>query len=100
MTTELLKRIAGTNEWWGIAPELLLGCCALALLALEIMLPKKDQRYIPHFAVAMQATILVLLLGGFYSAYEGDVTFGGLLQHSFPGQVARHPLAEMSRQTA
>jgi len=60
MTTELLKKIAETNEWWAIAPELLLGCSALALLALEIVLPKRDHRYIPHFAIALQATIFVL----------------------------------------
>ena len=89
MTTELLKRIAGTNEWWGIAPELLLGCSALALLALEIVLPKKDHRFIPHFAITMQATIFALLLAGFYSGYEGASTFGGLLQHSFIGHVGR-----------
>ena len=89
MTTELLKSVAETNDWWAIAPELLLGCSALALLGLEIVLPKRDHRYIPHFAVAMQATILALLLGGFYSAYEGDTTFGGLIQHSFYGHVGR-----------
>ena len=89
MTTELLKKVAETNEWWGIAPELLLGCSALALLALEIVLPKKDQRFIPHFAVAMQATIFVLLLAGLYSGYEGGSTFGGLLQHGPYGHVGR-----------
>jgi len=89
MTTDLLKKIAETNEWWGIAPELLLGCSALALLALEIVLPKKDHRFIPHFAIATQATVFVLLLAGFYSGYEGASTFGGLLQHSFLGHVGR-----------
>ncbi len=90
MTTELLRKIAETNEWWAIAPELLLGCSALALLGLEIALPKKDHRYIPLFAVAMQATIFALLLAGLYSAYDNGVsTFGGLLQHSFYGHVGR-----------
>ncbi len=89
MTTELLKKIAETNAWWGIAPELLLGCSALALLVLEIVLPKRDHRFIPHFAITMQATIFVLLLGGFYSGYEGTSTFGGLLLHSFSGHVGR-----------
>lgn len=89
MTTELLKRIADTNEWWGIAPELLLACSALGLLVLEIVLPRKDHRFIPYFAVTTQATIFVLLLAGFYSAYEGTTTFGGLLEHSFLGHVGR-----------
>jgi NADH-quinone oxidoreductase subunit N len=89
MTTALLQKIAATNEWWAIAPELLLGCSALALLALEIVLPRKDHRSIPLFALATQATVFVLLLAGLYSDYEGTGTFGGLLQHSFLGHVAR-----------
>jgi len=89
MTTELLQKIAETNEWWGIAPELLLACSALGLLALEIGLPRKDHRFIPYFAITTQATIFVLLLAGFYSDYEGASTFGGLLQHSFLGHVGR-----------
>jgi len=89
MTTALLQKIAATNEWWAIAPELLLGCSALALLGLEIVLPRKDHRSIPLFALATQATVFGLLLAGLYSDYEGTGTFGGLLQHSFLGHVAR-----------
>ncbi len=89
MTTELLQKIAATNDWWAIAPELLLGCSALALLGLEIILPKKEHRFIPLFALATQATIFAILLWGLYSGYEGDSTFGGLLRHSFGGHVGR-----------
>ncbi|HVT73355.1 MAG TPA: NADH-quinone oxidoreductase subunit N [Lacunisphaera sp.] len=89
MTTELLQKIADTNEWWAIAPELLLACGALLLLGLEIFLPKKDQRFIPHFALTVQATVLVLLVAGFYSGFAGAVTFGGLLRHTFLGHVGR-----------
>lgn len=89
MTTEYLKAVADTNEWWAIAPELLLACSALALLVLEIVLPKAQHRFIPRFALVTQATIFVLLVAGLYSGYEGYVTFGGLLQHSAAGHIAR-----------
>ena len=89
MNTEILQSIAATNEWWAIAPELILGCTALALLGLEIVLPRTQHRFIPHFAIAVQATVLLLLLGGFYSAYDGLDTFGGLLRHSAGGHVSR-----------
>lgn len=89
MTTEFLKAVDYTNDWWAIAPELLLGCTALALLVLEIVLPKDQHRFIPHFAFTVQITVFVLLLAGFYSAYDGQATFGGLLQHTGTGQVAR-----------
>ena len=89
MTTEYLKAVADTNEWWAIAPELLLACSALALLVLEIVLPKAQHRLIPHFAVTTQATIFALLVAGLYSGYEDWVTFGGLLHHTATGHVAR-----------
>ncbi|MDI1336474.1 MAG: NADH-quinone oxidoreductase subunit N [Lacunisphaera sp.] len=89
MTTQTLQAIADTNEWWAIAPEMLLACSALALLVLEIVLPRAQHRFIPHFAFATQATIFILLVGGVYSEYEGLTTFGGLLQHSATGHVAR-----------
>jgi NADH-quinone oxidoreductase subunit N len=89
MTTEFLQSVADTNQWWAIAPELLLACAALALLVLEIVLPRKDHRFIPHFAIAVQATVFLLLVAGVYSEYAGQVTFGGLLQHSEAGHVAR-----------
>ena len=47
MTTELLKTIAETNQWWAIGPEMILACAALGLLVLEIVLPKEQHRYIP-----------------------------------------------------
>jgi NADH-quinone oxidoreductase subunit N len=89
MTTEYLKAVANTNDWLAIAPEMLLGCCALALLVMEIVLPKHEQRFIPRVAIATQAAILGFLLYGAYSAYEGTTSFGGLLRHTAAGQYGR-----------
>ena len=36
-----LKEIAATNRWSALAPEIVLGVAALALLALEFVLPKR-----------------------------------------------------------
>ena len=41
MNYELLQAAAASNTWGAILPELLLGCLALGLLVLEIVLPKK-----------------------------------------------------------
>ena len=44
MTPELLQAAAASNQWSAILPELGLGCLALLLLVLEILLPKKVAR--------------------------------------------------------
>ena len=89
MTTEYLKAVAETNDWWAIAPEMLLGCCALALLVMEIVLPKHEHRFIPRVAIAAQALILGFLLWGSYSFYQGTTSFGGLLIHTPTGHYGR-----------
>lgn len=91
MTPELVKvaAAAADNIWGAIFPELLLACLALALLALEIVLPKKLHAYIPDVALAGLVGALAGLLVNFNSVTLGHETFNGLLRHSPGGQVMR-----------
>ena len=89
MTIDTLKAVADSNEWWALGPEMMLGCSALALLGLEIFLPRKGRRFIPAFAIAAQAMILLAVILDFNSAWLGESLFGGLIQLSPLGQVAR-----------
>ena len=89
MTLEAVKLAAEANQWGAIFPELLLACLALALLALEIVLPKKLHAYIPDVALAGLVGTLGGLLVNFQSATLGKESFNGLLLHSPGGQVMR-----------
>jgi len=89
MSTELLKAIADSNQWWAIGPEMILGCAALGLLVLEILLPKDRHRFIPAFAVVSLFMVLVAVVINFDNIRGGDALFGGLIRLSMFGQVAR-----------
>ncbi len=88
MNLEAVKLAAADNLWGAIFPELMLGCLALALLVLEIVLPKKHHGLIPSVAAAG----LLGTLGGHLFRWQdavGSTTFNGLLQHTEWGQVMR-----------
>ncbi|MBA4137442.1 MAG: NADH-quinone oxidoreductase subunit N [Opitutus sp.] len=89
MSLELLQAAAASNQWFAIMPELILGCAALFLLAMEIVLPKDQHRYIPIGAVMALAAVLVGLVLNFHDAWLGESTFSGLLRHTMAGQIAR-----------
>jgi NADH-quinone oxidoreductase subunit N len=89
MNFELLQAAADANQWSAIFPELALGCLALALLVLEVALPKTLHRIIPGVAIIGQLTLLVCLLATFNAPYVGATTFNGLLHHSRDGQFLR-----------
>jgi len=89
MNLEALKFAAANNAWTAISPELLLAGLALALLVLEILLPKSQHRYIPNVAIAGLIGALAGLFINFNSPTLGTETFNGLLHHSPAGQVMR-----------
>jgi NADH-quinone oxidoreductase subunit N len=91
MPTQELQGLAASNDWLSIAPEIFLGCLALALLTLEILLPKKDHGVIPFAAIVGQIGLLVAVLAGFHHAADGPatLTFGGLIQHDRNGEMFR-----------
>ena len=89
MNIELLQAAADSNQWRAIFPEVALGCLALALLALEIMLPKSQHKVIPGVAIVGQLALLIGLLVNFNSPYFGTDTFNGLISHTRDGQFMR-----------
>jgi len=90
MSTELLKAIADSNQWWAIGPEMILACAALGLLGLEILTPKEQHSFIPHVAMLSLAMVLGAVVVTFGNETWGDgMLFGGLIQISRTGQIAR-----------
>ena len=84
-----LFTIAQSNQWFAIFPEIQLCGLALVLLVLEMVLPKKEQGTIPLFSIAGQLGVLAGFLVNYRTAYLGEVTFGGMLQHTASGQFMR-----------
>ena len=89
MNLEAVRLAAADNVWAAIFPELLLGCLALLLLALEIVLPKKLHVLIPDLASAGILGTLIGLFINWHSATLNTDTFNGLIHHSVGGQVMR-----------
>jgi NADH-quinone oxidoreductase subunit N len=89
MSTELLQAVSDSNQWWALGPEITVASGALALLVLEILVPKKDLRYVPHLAVTTLLATLITVALNFGRIWEGEQIFGGLIRLSAPGQVAR-----------
>lgn len=89
MDISLLQKLAASNAWGAIWPEVVLGCLALALLALEIVLPKPAHKHIPSVAVLGLAAVLAGLLFNYHSAGAGEEAFGGLLKLSPMADVMR-----------
>ena len=89
MTTDYLKSVAESNQWWALGPEIMLACAALGLLVMEIILPKKDHRFIPYAAMVAQAMVLLTVIFNFQTTWLGENLFGGLIKLSPWGQVAR-----------
>ena len=89
MTLDALKLAAADNLWTALFPELILACLALALLVLEVVLPKRHHALIPDVASAGLVGTLIGLFINWNSATLGSDTFNGLLHHSAAGQVMR-----------
>ena len=66
---DILKAAAASNQWLAIYPELLLGSLALVLLALEIILPKRQHNVIPSVAIIGQIGVLVWLARNFHTVF-------------------------------
>jgi NADH-quinone oxidoreductase subunit N len=79
MTISQLQAFAAGNNWGAVWPELLLGCLALGLLLLEIILPRAAHRRIPCVAIVGQAAILAAILLRVVPGPAGHLAFNGLL---------------------
>jgi NADH-quinone oxidoreductase subunit N len=89
MSTELLQQAAANNLWAAIAPELMVGCLALFLLILEMVLPKARHEIIPSVAIAGLLGIIAGFVWNYHSGFIGHTTFNGLLRHTGNGQFFR-----------
>jgi NADH-quinone oxidoreductase subunit N len=89
MSTELLKLVANSNQWWALTPEIMVACTALALLVLEIFTPREQHRFIPPVAVGVLALVLGMVALNFNRTWSEQELFGGLIKLSASGQVAR-----------
>ena len=89
MNLEAVKLAAADNIWTAIFPELMLGCLALLLLVLEIVLPKKHHVVIADVASAGLLGTLIGLCLNWNSSLFGAESFNGLLQFSAGGQLMR-----------
>ena len=89
MTLEAAKLAAANNLWGAILPELMLAGVALLLLALEILLPRRQHAALADLAGAGILGTLLGLCFNWDSGMLGSETFGGLLYHSTSGQLLR-----------
>lgn len=86
---EAARAAAADNAWLAIWPELTLGCLALLLLVLEILLPRNQHRLIPGVAALGLFGTLIALAFTWNTSPLGTETFSGLLRHSADGQIMR-----------
>src|SRR5579885_3226008 len=89
MNSQILTQIADSNHWGAIGPEVGLGCLALLLLVLEILLPKKSHGVIPGVAIVGQLIALAWLAADYRPDYLGQEIFGGLIRQTYQGQFMR-----------
>lgn len=90
MSIEIFQKIAETNAWGSIAPELALGILALSLLVLEVILPKVAHGAIPRIAILGQLAILgYVLTGSGGGTFPTGEAFGGMLYFDGTGQLFR-----------
>lgn len=89
MNFDYLQAAAQANQWSAIFPELALGCLALALLVLEVLLPKAQHRVIPAVAILGQLVLLAWLLGSLAAPAADSYAFNGLLHLTRDGQFLR-----------
>lgn len=90
MSPEHFQKIAETNNWGAIAPELALGILALSLLVLEVAIPKVAHGVIPRIAIIGQLVILGFVLTATCSGdFVTGEAFGGMLYFDETGQLFR-----------
>jgi NADH-quinone oxidoreductase subunit N len=87
MDFNTLRELAAGNPWSALWPEISVGCLALFLLVLEIVLPRKAHSKIPACSILGQLAILAVLLANFETPYRS--AFNGLLMFSPGGQMMR-----------
>lgn len=91
METELLLEIAASNRWLALLPEILLGVFAVAILFIDLMVPRL-RPYLSALTIAALAAVGAVLLATFpalQARETPEVLFGGLLIQESPSQWLR-----------
>ena len=86
ITADFLKQLADTNRWSAILPEIFIACVALALLAIEMLSPKRAGHWIVRTSLLGLLLPLAYLLMSFTCtecAADGALFSGLLLQSNF-----------------
>lgn len=92
MPTDVLNslgEVASTNSWGMLYPEIILGCLALGLLVLEVILPKFAHGAIPRISIIGQVILLGYILIIDTTGGNQGVAFGGMIELSLTGQAFR-----------
>lgn len=79
MTLQQVQQAAANNLWSAIFPELVLGCLALFLLVLEVVMPKRQHSIIPDVALAGIGATLVSVIWHWNAWPAGITAFNGLI---------------------
>lgn len=89
METEALLEIVSTHQWGAILPEIVLGCSAVLILFLDLMLPKA-RRLLPLITVAILVLAGVMVCIGMRDGAAVETPlFGGLLQQTATADLMR-----------
>ncbi|HSH08929.1 MAG TPA: NADH-quinone oxidoreductase subunit N [Oceanipulchritudo sp.] len=86
METESLQLIAASNRWSALLPEIILGCFAVLILFIDLMLPRLRSQ-LARISIGAQLIAGILLALGISSncgRTEADVLFGGLVTQDNP----------------
>lgn len=89
MNLEAVKTAAASNHWGAIYPEVALGCLALLLLVLEMVLPKKQHGLIAGVSILGQLGLLVWVCVDFTLPVVSADPFSGLLHQTPTSQAMR-----------
>lgn len=91
MDIELLQSVVASNRWSALLPEIILGCSAVLLLFIDLLIPRARRQLsglsiLAHFAAAV---VLILTMRGGGGRGETEVLFAGLIAQDGTGDWMR-----------
>lgn len=91
METESLQLIAASNRWSALLPEIILGCFAVLILFVDLLLPRV-RPHLSRLSIGVQVIAGILLVLGMQAnggREAAEALFGGLLAQSATGDWMR-----------
>ena len=87
---QALKLLAANNHWAALLPEIALGGLAVALLLLELVLPRRTvETWIPRIAIAAPVAVALWVVRAFAAIDPAHATFNGLILQTMESQLMR-----------